>query len=658
MNKKYYNDAFIGNKNITASFSKYGELLRLYYPLPDYRQYSDAFHIGLKVNDSNIIYLHNDVNNRYNQYYTENTNILNTEIENTYFNFKVIQTDCVMINKDVMIKKYKIKNNNTIDLNMNFLVRSKVISSFNNMAGGMLQQDALIQYSHNFTCIILAKQKLLSHQLNNIEKNISSGTIYDKDYIGMSPDSAISYDLGTIKPNEEIEFSLIMYMSYDENNLQVLEEKIAELREINVNKEISKIESYWRRFLEKHDTLKLKSDRSKLNSEILKIYNRSILYMPLLINEKTGGITASLEVDEERDRSGRYSYSWPRDCIMIYNALNILGFDDLCKKYYEVFLKKTQCKNGMWEQRYYTDGRLAPCWGYQVDETAIVVFGAYEFYKVETKKKGKKDIKFLKDNLRMLEKACDFLEKYMNNILGIEEKEDLVKIQLEKDYHTKERDEIYKHPSYDLWEMNEGVHLYSISAIYGAFNAMISIYNELSETFANNRLKQDDIILAKARYEDLMRKIKQYIMDNLYDKQRKILKRNTGDGLTDISIIGSVIPFGVFKPDEKIIKNTVEQINMTLRTYLGGYLRFQNDTYIGGNNPWIISTCWMGLYYLKIGGERQANECLRFVVNSATKLGLLAEQANSDLNEKWVIGLGWSHAMFIALLTKLYKRDD
>mgnify|MGYP003301440719 CR=1 FL=1 len=55
MNKKYFNDAFIGNKNITASFSKYGELLRLYYPAPDYRQYSDFFHVGLKINDSNIM---------------------------------------------------------------------------------------------------------------------------------------------------------------------------------------------------------------------------------------------------------------------------------------------------------------------------------------------------------------------------------------------------------------------------------------------------------------------------------------------------------------------------------------------------------------------------------------------------------------------------
>lgn len=656
MRKKYFNDAFIGNKNITASFSKYGELLRLYYPLPDYRQYSDFFHVGLKINDSNIVYLHKDINNKYKQYYTENTNILNTEIDNKYFKFKVLQTDAVMINKDVMLKKYVIENYNKIDLNINFLVHSKVISSFNNMAGGLLMQDALIQYSHNFTCVILAKQRLLSHQINNVERNISSGTIYDKDYIGMSPDSAISYDLGTIKPGEKVEFSLILYMEYEESTLDVLQDEIVDLRKINVNKELTKIENYWRKFLEEHDLLKIKNNGSKFTEEIQKIYNRSILYFPLLLNEKTGATAASLEIDEDRDKCGRYSYSWPRDTILMYRAYNMLGFDDMCKKYYEVFLKKTQSKNGMWEQRFYTDGRLAPCWGYQVDETAIVVFEAYEFYKFESKKKRKKDIKFLKDNLKMFEKAIHFLEKYTNYILGIEEKEDKVKIEIEKEYKTKDRDEIYKHPSYDLWEENEGVHLYSLSAIYGAFNAMISIYNELSSSFANNRLKQDDIILSKARFESLMREIKQYIMKNLYDKQKKVLVRNTNDGLTDISILGAIIPFGVFEPNEKIIKNTVEQINMTLRTYLGGYLRFQNDQYIGGSNPWIIATCWMGLYYAKVGNEREANECLRFVTNSATELGLLAEQANSDLNEKWVIGLGWSHAMFINLLEALYKK--
>ena len=658
MKKKYYNDAFIGNKNITASFTKYGELLRLYYPLRDYRQYSEYFYVGLKINDSNIIYLHNDINNHYNQYYTEDTNILNTEIYNDYFNLRTKQTDAVMLNKDVILRKYEFKNENTIELNINFLVHSKAVSSFNNMAGSLISNDALIQYSHNFTSAIFSNEPIYSHQLNNVDNNINSGNIYDKDYIGMSSDAAISYDLGTIKPGEKREFLLIMYMQYDvDKDIATAEQEIKELRKIDIHKELTKIKNTWKKFLEEHDTLKLKSDGSNFKNQILKIYKRTILYLPLLMNTKTGGVTASLEVDEERDKSGRYSYCWPRDAAMIYHSMNKLNFDDNCKKFYDIFLKKTQSSNGMWEQRFYTDGRLAPCWGYQVDETAIVIWEAYEFYKIENKIKGKKQTKFLKDNLKMFEKAIDFLEKYIDYILGKEEKDDKVKIELEKTYNTKNRDEIYKHPSYDLWEMNEGVHLYSLSSIYGAFNAMIKIYNELNSYFVNNRLKQDAIIQSKKKMKEEMEDIKSYILKNLYDDKKKVLVRNTNDRLTDISIMGAIVPFEVFSAKDKIVKNTVEQINMTLRTYLGGYLRFQNDTYIGGSNPWIISTCWMGIYYAKIGNEREATKCLKFVVNSANSLGLLAEQANSDLNEKWVIGLGWSHSMFIELLNILYKKN-
>ena len=50
----------------------------------------------------------------------------------------------------------------------------------------------------------------------------------------------------------------------------------------------------------------------------------------------------------------------------------------------------------------------------------------------------------------------------------------------------------------------------------------------------------------------------------------------------DISLLGLVYPFSMFSPKEVKIQNTVERINMTLRTYTGGYLRYEGDNYIGG----------------------------------------------------------------------------
>ena len=83
--EKYLNEAIIGNQNVLATFTGKGELQRLYFPGRSIRQYIDFSHVGVKINDSALIYLHDDINNVYKQYYDVDTNILNTEVTNTYF---------------------------------------------------------------------------------------------------------------------------------------------------------------------------------------------------------------------------------------------------------------------------------------------------------------------------------------------------------------------------------------------------------------------------------------------------------------------------------------------------------------------------------------------------------------------------------------------
>ena len=56
MKTKYNNDAIIGGKSITASYTKNGELLRVMYPFPDFRSWIDEFKTGVKINDSGILY--------------------------------------------------------------------------------------------------------------------------------------------------------------------------------------------------------------------------------------------------------------------------------------------------------------------------------------------------------------------------------------------------------------------------------------------------------------------------------------------------------------------------------------------------------------------------------------------------------------------------
>ena len=633
MENKYLNEAIIGNKKIIATFTSKGEMQRIYFPSRDNKQYINYFHTGVKINESDLIYLHDDINNTYKQYYDTDTNILNTEITNTYFNLKILQTDFVLIKENVLLKKYTFFNEGKIDLNTEFYIHSELLSDTNNFVGCKIVDGGMMQYAHDFVFSTFAKGKdIIKHQINGSINNIKRTEIFDKDYIGMSKDTSIAYEIGTIKPCEKKELEICIVI--DENkNVSDIEDEIERIKRIDFEKEYMNTKSYWRKYVKQHNGLKIKEPENSYDERIYEIYKRSILLFPLLTNVDTGAIIASPEIDENFTKCGRYAYCWPRDAVFMTKAMDILKMNKETEKFYKVFCKKTQSKNGMWEQRFYTDGKLAPCWGYQVDETASVVYGVYEHYKYT------KSEKFLKENLPMCEKAIDFLKRY-------------VKDWLEKPEETKEHK---YHVSYDLWEMCEGVHMYSLASIYSAFSSILKMYDILGKDvseFENNRLKQEKVEKSKKEIEKLQLEIKKYINKYLYDEDKKSYVRNPEDKKMDISIMGAVTPFEVFKPKEKKIQNTVERINLSLRTYTGGYQRFENDNYMNGN-PWPISNLWMTLYYLETGEKKKAKETFDFVIKTAGKHYFLGEQVDNDtLKPNWVIGLGWSHAMFIIVLEK------
>ena len=628
--EKYLNEAIIGNKNVLATFTGKGELQRLYFPGRSIRQYIDFSHIGVKINDSDLIYLHDDINNIYKQYYDVDTNILNTEITNTYFELKILQTDFIPVKENVLVRRYTLINENSIDLNIKFLIHQGILSDTNNFVGCTEIDNGMVQYAHDFMISTFSKeQKTLSHQIHGSFNTIKSGEIWDKDYIGMSNESSVSYDMEIIKPGEKKQIDICALLEPQPKIMADFEAEIERIRRIDFNSEYTKTKAYWRKYVKSHDKLNMKEPKNSYEEKLADIYYRSILLFPLLTNSETGGIIASAEIDENFTKCGRYAYTWPRDAVFITRAMDILGMSAEVDKFYKVFCKQTQSKNGMWEQRFFSDGKLAPCWGYQVDETASVVYGVYSHYQYT------KDEKFLKETLQMCEKAVDFLKRYVKDIIEKTNK-----------YHI----------SYDLWEMCEGIHLYSLSCIYASFEAMLRIYKALGKNvsdFENNRLKDEKVQKSKLEIEKLLVEIKKYINENMYDEERKSYVRNPEDRKMDISIVGTVTPFNVFTPKEKNVLNTIERINLSLRTYTGGFQRFEGDHYMNGN-PWPIANMWMTLYYLEKGEKTKAKETFDFVVKTVSKLNFIGEQVdNNTLSANWVIGLGWSHAMFILVLEKM-----
>ena len=262
MEEKYLNEAIIGNKKMLATYTSKGELQRLYFPSRENRQYISFFRTGVKVNNSDLIYLHDDINNVYKQYYDTDTNVLNTEVTNTYFNLTILQTDCALIKEDnVLLKKYTFINDSKIDLDIEFFIHAELLSNENNHVSCKVIDNGMFQYAHDFVVSTFAKDyKINKHQIHGSKETIKRAEIYDKDYIGMSKDSSISYKIGVIHPNEKKTIEICVMV--DENkNISAIEDEVDRIRRKDLNKECVATRSYWRKYLKAHNGLNLKEQK-------------------------------------------------------------------------------------------------------------------------------------------------------------------------------------------------------------------------------------------------------------------------------------------------------------------------------------------------------------------------------------------------------------
>ena len=89
----------------------------------------------------------------------------------------------------------------------------EILRNLNNDTSGFVKNDTLIQYNHDFSVCTFSNEKISSKQINGSENNFIQGSIGGKDYIGMSPDSSISYNLKKLKPGEEKELTIFVYIN-------------------------------------------------------------------------------------------------------------------------------------------------------------------------------------------------------------------------------------------------------------------------------------------------------------------------------------------------------------------------------------------------------------------------------------------------------------
>mgnify|MGYP001029164365 CR=1 FL=1 len=643
MGKSYINNAVVGNGSMLGCISETGELIRLYWPEIDHPQHIEKMLTGFfDANISNSTMWFSEGDHETTQNYIKDTNILRTTVKISKLSLEVVQTDFCIPDKHVLVRHYSVKNIGAKSSHIKMGLASHTISHTFDLGNTMFDfsTDTLIHYRHGNYWAIASDLEVKQFQIgNNPFGSLWDGYLNGIDSIGMSPDGALLWDFGTIAPGQEKCITVHLVFSHSMNSLKDL---IQDVKNIGYNELLGFTKQYWLDFLNK--TLNIDSGDEEIN----KVYKRSLLLFKLMSDKNTGGLLASPEIDEGFTQCGRYAYCWGRDAAFIASALDEAGLFKESEKFYDWALK-TQDSEGFWHQRYHMNGNLAPSWGIQIDETGSIIFGMWQHFL------HVKSMHFLEKVWPYVYKAAKFLERFIDSDTGL------------------------PLPSFDLWEERMGEHTYSTAAVVAGFYAAANIAEQLG-------IETQKVYQWRNIAESMKKSLEVNLTDNA-DSENKIFLRSVRvklnpwgsepssntvvinvnpkgysrevsmvDDKTDISLLGTVVPFNIYKPDHTIVRNTVRKIEETLLcNNVGGIYRYEADNYAGGN-PWIVSTLWLALYYIEIGNITKAREYFRWSVKSATSLGFLPEQVDKNSGKPcWVIPLTWSHAMYVLVLKGLMK---
>jgi glucoamylase len=336
--------------------------------------------------------------------------------------------------------------------------------------------------------------------------------------------------------------------------------------------------------------------------DVATLYRRSLLVLELLSDRDTGAVIAAPELDPEFEHSGGYGFVWGRDLAFIVLAFLAAGRDDLAKRALR-WLPTAQEPEGLWLQRHWTDGSLAPSWcRHQLDETGAILF-AYEAAWQQLRDKA-----LDADLWPSAKRAADFL-------LGTIEDDGLPVA------------------TADLWEEREGRHAFTAAAVYGGLRAAAALASRHEPRLAEG-------------YESAAEVVREAIERELWSEFHGRYLRSLADPTLDVSLLGLAWPFAAVDPGGERMRATIAALQAELGCEAGSLLRYAGDTYAGGNR-WVLAALWLGLWHRQVGEGAGLQRALEYALSAQTKLGLLPEQVTEKGDPAWVVPLAWSHAMLL-----------
>src|SRR2546426_2756076 len=408
---------------------------------------------------------------------------------------------------------------------------------------------------------------------------------------------------------------------------------------------LARTKDYWRLWANKDETV-----ADHLPEPISRLYKRSTLVIRTQVDNR-GAIIAGNDSDVLRFNRDTYSYLWPRDGALVADALDLAGYGEVTRRFFEL-CGELMTREGYLLHKYNPDGSVGSSWHawstpdgrlelpIQEDETGLPIWALWQHYERD------RDIEFIRPLYRKLVRTgADFMATY-------------------REPRTK-----LPAPSFDLWEERRGIHAFTTAAVWAGLTAA----RNFAVAFGQHELAK--------RYAVAAQEIRDAALIHLWDGERGRFVRTisvhpdgmiTKDATIDISLAG-IFLFGLLPASDPRVVATMRAIEerLSVKTPVGGIARYENDQYfqisrdIGEvpGNPWFVATLWLGEHCIAMAEGLEdlarAKAYLDWCVSRSLPSGILSEQVHPYTGEPLSVSpLTWSHAAFVSAVQHYARKSQ
>jgi oligosaccharide amylase len=609
------------------------------------------------------------------QRYLRDTLTTSVSLEHAQFKLGVYCNDTVDFHRDIHVRKIKVRNPTAHDRAVQ-IVHHQDFNMLGNKVGDTAYYDPELRSIVHYR----AKRYLMVSFWANGEQRIdeyatgtsgfhgAEGTWRDAEdgHLQGNPiaqgsvDSTISHHMQVPEHGEQTAYMVVVAAHCREELLE-LHKWLVKMGPQGV---IDRTSSYWRLWVGGTNM-----NFGNLPAKVVDLFKRSLLVLRTQI-DNGGAIVAANDSDIMQFSRDTYSYVWPRDGALVANALDMAGFPDIARWFYN-FCSDALTDEGYFYHKYNPDGSPASSWHpwvlkgnrampIQEDETALVVWALWRHYH------RYRDIEFIRPLwVDIVQKAADFMARYRDPRTGL------------------------PLPSYDLWEERWGVHAFTVATVYGGLKAAHNFAvcfgdREKAEIYAT---AAREIKAGAARYlysDRLGRFVRRLVSKDVpkppdsqqYQETAPLVSEPRTEDLFEVdetvdASLYAIYKFHLFEADDPRVASTMKAVEEKLwvKTRVGGVARYENDYYhrisndivsVPGN-PWFICTLWMADYYIAIAKTpedlKRAIPIFEWTANHALESGVLAEQVNPYTNEPLSVSpLTWSHATVVSTAIKYLEK--